>query len=59
MTEVQDAVWRRVQEHREADLTQNVDGEHELLIPLVLSLARLAAQRDAMALVGLDQSDAG
>lgn len=40
-------LWRRAQDRREQDLLEELSAEQRLLAPLVLSLARLAAQRDA------------
>jgi hypothetical protein len=44
---VGEELWRRSQTRREAALYPDVSDEDRLLLPLVLSLARLAAQRDA------------
>lgn len=44
-----DELWKRAQTRREAALAQGKPVEHQMLLPLVLSLARLAAQRDARA----------
>lgn len=59
MSELQDAIWRRFQAHREVGLAEHVGEDEGLLIPLVLSLARLAAQRDARAMLMLGMDDAG
>ena len=40
-------LWRRAQVRRERDMYPELSDEDRLLLPLVLSLARLAAQRDA------------
>ncbi len=42
-------LWRRAETRREAGLHLDASDEDRLLLPLILSLARLAAQRDAMA----------
>lgn len=42
-----DELWRRAEARREAELDVEAPGDDLLLLPLVLSLARLAAQRDA------------
>lgn len=42
-----DELWRRAEARREADMDVDAPGDDRLLLPLVLSLARLAAQRDA------------
>ena len=42
-------LWRRAQARREAVLGGGAPEADRLLLPLVLSLARLAAQRDARA----------
>jgi len=42
-------LWRRAESRREADLYPDADETDRALLPLVLSLARLAAQRDAKA----------
>lgn len=39
-------LWRRAEARREEHLYPNASAEERLLLPLVLSLARLAAQRD-------------
>lgn len=44
---VDDELWRRAEARREASLYADLCDEDRLLLPLVLSLARLAAQRDA------------
>lgn len=44
-----DELWRRSEARREAELHLDAPDDDRLLLPLVLSLARLAAQRDAMA----------
>ncbi len=41
-------MWRRAEDRREASLHLDATEDERLLLPLVLSLARLAAQRDAM-----------
>jgi len=38
-------LWRRAESRREAELYHDASVEDRLLLPLVLSLARLAAQR--------------
>lgn len=43
-----DELWRRAEARREAELDVDAPGDDRLLLPLVLSLARLAAQRDAL-----------
>lgn len=40
-------LWRRAETRREAGLYPGASDEDRLLLPLILSLARLAAQRDA------------
>jgi hypothetical protein len=45
-----DELWRRSQSRREAALHPDLSEDDGRLLPLVLSLARLAAQRDARAL---------
>ena len=40
-------LWRRAQSRREAALGEGASTADQMLLPLVLSLARLAAQRDA------------
>lgn len=40
-------LWRRAEARREAELDVDAPGDDRMLLPLVLSLARLAAQRDA------------
>lgn len=44
---LEEELWRRAQVRRELDLYPELSAEERLLLPLVLSLARLAAQRDA------------
>lgn len=44
-----DELWRRAEARREAELHVDAPGDDRLLLSLVLSLARLAAQRDTMA----------
>ena len=44
-----DELWRRAQERREAELANGSEEVDRMLLPLALSLARLAAQRDARA----------
>lgn len=39
-------LWRKAEERREAQLHPERTEDETLLLPLVLSLARLAAQRD-------------
>lgn len=39
-------LWRRAQARREEQLYPDASEDERLLLPLVLSLARLAAQRD-------------
>ena len=43
---VDEELWRRSEARREASLYPEASGDDRLLLPLVLSLARLAAQRD-------------
>lgn len=43
-----DELWRRAETRREAELDVDGPRDDRLLLPLVLSLARLAAQRDAV-----------
>lgn len=45
---IDEELWRRAETRREDDLYQDASPEDRLLLPLVLSLARLAAQRDAV-----------
>lgn len=52
-TTVDYELWRRAQDRREQDLLEGLTAEQRLLAPLVLSLARLAAQRDAKSQEGL------
>lgn len=40
-------LWRRAETRREQALHPDLTPDQQLLMPLVLSLARLAAQRDA------------
>jgi hypothetical protein len=42
-----DALWSRRQDRRDATLAADAEADDLLLMPLVLALARLAAQRDA------------
>lgn len=42
-------LWRRAEDRREAATYAELTPEQRLLVPLVLSLARLAAQRDSHA----------
>lgn len=44
---IDEELWRRSEARRVAALTPDASQEERLLIPLVMSLARLAAQRDA------------
>jgi hypothetical protein len=44
---IDEELWRRAEIRREADLYPEADPADRALLPLVLSLARLAAQRDA------------
>lgn len=46
---LEEELWRRSETRREAHLYPDVGEEDRLLLPLILSLARLAAQRDAVA----------
>lgn len=39
-------LWRRAQEHREASLVAGAGEIDQMLVPLILALARLAAQRE-------------
>jgi hypothetical protein len=55
-TSLDEELWRRAETRREADLYQDATPEDRLLLPLVLSLARLAAQRDARTLPFGDRS---
>lgn len=48
----EEELWRRAETRREADLYPDATPEDRLLLPLILSLARLAAQRDAKAARG-------
>jgi hypothetical protein len=43
-------LWRRRQDRREACLAGDLGNKDAMLLPLVLALARLAAQRDARGL---------
>lgn len=42
-------LWRRAETRRESGLYTDMQTDERMLLPLVLSLARLAAQRDAAA----------
>lgn len=42
-------LWRRSEQRRETALYPDLGDADRILLPLVLSLARLAAQRDAKA----------
>jgi hypothetical protein len=44
-----EALWRRAEARREAQLYLDASDSDRMLLPLVLSLARLAAQRDVRA----------
>lgn len=44
---IEDELWRRAETRREATQHPDLPDDEALLLPLVLSLARLAAQRDA------------
>jgi hypothetical protein len=44
---LEDELWRRAETRREAAMYPNASEQDRALVPLVLSLARLAAQRDA------------
>ena len=46
---VDEELWRRAQARREAAMGEGASEPDQMLLPLVLSLARLAAQRDARA----------
>jgi hypothetical protein len=46
---IDDELWQRAQTRRECDLHPDLDSDQRLLLPLALSLARLAAHRDARA----------
>jgi site-specific DNA recombinase len=45
---IRDELWRRAQTRREAGLHPDISPDQRLLLPLVLSLARLAARQDAV-----------
>jgi hypothetical protein len=49
MKTIDEELWLRAQARREDELGAGVSPADRLLLPLVLSLARLAAQRDARA----------
>jgi hypothetical protein len=49
-------LWRRAQTRREAERFSEASARDRLLLPLVLSLARLAAQRDSRNLRCLGQA---
>lgn len=49
MKTVDEELWLRAQARREDELGDGMVPADRLLLPLVLSLARLAAQRDAQA----------
>lgn len=56
---VGEELWRRAQDRREAGMDQDGSQSDRMILPLVLSLARLAAQRDArFARVGSTQEGA-
>lgn len=44
-----DELWRRAQSRREAAMGADLSVADQMILPLVLSLARLAAQRDVRA----------
>lgn len=46
---IEDELWKRAETRRELELYPEVSPEDRLLLPLILSLARLAAQQDAKA----------
>jgi hypothetical protein len=46
---LEDELWRRAETRREATLYPDASAEDRLLLPLILSLARLAAQQDCKA----------
>lgn len=48
-------LWRRAQTRREAVMTDGASEADQLLLPLVLSLARLTAQRDVRAAKAISQ----
>lgn len=49
---IDDELWERAQRRRECDLHPDLDSDQRLLLPLALSLARLAAHRDARSELG-------
>lgn len=46
------ALWSRRQSRRDNVVINGVAGNEGLLVPLILALARLSAQRDARAIAG-------
>ena len=58
VNDIEVAIWRQVQHSKSAELSAEMGDEQALLVPLVLSLARLAAQRDAKARLIFGQIDA-
>lgn len=46
-------LWRRAQDRRDRTLTAGMESADAALVPLVLALARLSAQRDARVIEGL------
>ena len=56
---LEDELWRRAQSRREAAMAADMSESDRLLLPLVLSLARLAAQRDVRGAKPSTNSDGG
>ena len=52
-------LWRRAQARREAELGAGLDPAERRLLPLVLSLARLAAQNDVRSRLTFSGEGAG
>ena len=52
---VENELWRRRQNRREARLTASLSKNDAMLVPLALALARLAAQRDARTVMAGNQ----
>jgi hypothetical protein len=50
---IEEELWRRAEARREANLYPDAAPSDRLLLPLVMSLARLAAQRDAKLIGGV------
>lgn len=42
-------IWRRLQDRKEAALTETLSPEQKLILPFALCVARLAARRDTRA----------